>query len=199
MKNIFCTAAMIGIWSVSVFAQQREKLDSINAKRLDINKKGMFVLGGWAAVNIATGTPLAIVTPESPDKYFHEMNAVWNTVNLGLAISGLLSDKKEKGKVYSLYETMNESNKAQKILLFNAGLDAGYIATGLFLRQWGFNNDQYQNRLIGYGNSLLIQGGFLMAFDFTMFALHSTNNPKIKELFSYVRPTPTGLAFCYTF
>jgi hypothetical protein len=180
-------------------AQQGPKIDSINTKRLLINKNGMYVLGGWAVVNIAAGTPLAIVTPESPEKYFHEMNAVWNTVNLGLAISGLLSEKKERGKAYTAYETMNESNKAQKILLFNAGLDVAYITTGLFLRQWGYNNPDYENRLVGYGNSLLLQGGFLMAFDFTMFALHSTQNPKIKELFSYVRPTPTGLAFCYNF
>ncbi|MBY0425281.1 MAG: hypothetical protein K2Q22_06570, partial [Cytophagales bacterium] len=120
-------------------------------------------------------------------------------VNLGLGVSGILGETKNMKRIYNTYETITELNNMQKVYLFNGGLDFAYIATGFCLREWSQNNSQYQNVLLGFGNSLILQGGFLMAFDFAMVALHSSQNPKLKELFTYIRPTPTGVAFCYNF
>ncbi len=59
----------------------------------------------------------------------------------------------------------------QKVLLLNAGLDVGYMAFGGYLWQRGSSEDNA--RLTGYGQSLILQGAFLMAFDLTLFALNN--------------------------
>jgi hypothetical protein len=72
-------------------------------------------------------------------------------------------------------EIIKEFNNFQNIFLLNAGLDAAYIATGLYLRERSKNSPNHSNRLKGYGNSLFLQGGFLMVFDIAMYFIHQQN------------------------
>jgi hypothetical protein len=102
------------------------------------------------------------------------MNAFWNTVNLGLSIGGLLQERKLKIK--SLQDLNTRQKKLEKIFLINGGLDLVYmgVGTGLLLSK---NESDIKK---GYGQSLLLQGGFLMLFDGTMYFLHKNN--RIKEI-----------------
>ncbi len=62
----------------------------------------------------------------------------------------------------------------QSFLLLNAGLDVAYIATGFYLKERSKNSSSSE-RLRGYGNSLLLQGGFLLAFDVALYFIHQSN------------------------
>ena len=57
--------------------------------------------------------------------------------------------------------------------MINAGLDLAYIGTGAWLTQKSKTTTKKPERLEGFGNSLLMQGGFLLLFDGIMFAVHN--------------------------
>ena len=51
---------------------------------LAIQKTGMIVLSSWAGLNILTGIA-GNFRFKNESKYFYQMNAAWNVVNLGIA------------------------------------------------------------------------------------------------------------------
>jgi hypothetical protein len=71
-------------------------------------------------------------------------------------------------------EIIKDFNSLQNFLLLNAGLDVAYIATGLYVKERSKNSSSSE-RLIGYGNSLLLQGGSLLLFDVSLFFIHQNN------------------------
>lgn len=136
----------------------------------EINRTGMLVLGGWALANIVSGTTLSFTT-QGEAKYFNQFNALWNTVNLGLALNGLFNTGTDS---LSLYNSVTGHQTLQNIFVLNAGLDLAYIATGLFLKEKAKNSEK-KDILNGYGNSLLVQGAFLLVFDVAMYFIHQNN------------------------
>ena len=74
---------------------QKETLVSFEKKRVNITKKSMMVLAGWSAVNMVTS---AFATKNNNDemRYFHQMNVLWNGVNIGIAALGYLGAGFEK-------------------------------------------------------------------------------------------------------
>ena len=115
---------------------------------------GMGTLNGWALANITTGTLLALQEDDPQQAAFHQMNAGWNTVNLALATTSLLRDRPV------------EPQKLARVFWINAGLDVGYMAGGLLLRQRGLSQERPE--LVGWGDAILLQGGFLLVFDGVM-------------------------------
>ncbi|MBK7265764.1 MAG: hypothetical protein IPI12_05385 [Ignavibacteriales bacterium] len=138
--------------------------------KYEINRTGMLVLGGWALANIVSGTTLSFTT-KGEAKYFNQFNALWNTVNLGLALNGLFNTGTDS---LSLLNSVTGHQTLQNIFVLNAGLDLAYIATGLFLKEKAKNSDK-KDILTGYGNSLLVQGAFLLVFDAAMYFIHQNN------------------------
>lgn len=136
----------------------------------EINRTGMFVLGGWALANIVSGTTLSFTT-QGEAKYFNQFNALWNTVNLGLALNGLFNTGTDST---SLLNSVTGHQTLQNIFVLNAGLDLAYIATGLLLKEKAKNSEK-KDILTGYGNSLLVQGAFLLVFDAAMYFIHQNN------------------------
>lgn len=157
-------------FTAPVFAQQ--VIQDNNHQRNEINITGMKVLGGWALANMAIGSVVYFKT-SGKNKYFHQMNVFWNVANLGLATAGYFGAKADLNQQLNLARSINDQHKIEKILLLNAGLDVGYMATGLFLNERGKNRSS--DRLKGYGNSLLLQGAFLLIFDSGMYAIHNHN------------------------
>ena len=150
-------------------------LDGFNAQRLRTNRAGMGVLGGWAVANIGF-SGVQYFRTEGVTKGFHQMNVMWNLVNLGLALPGYLGSAPGSADGFSLAETVREQQKIEKILLVNTGIDVGYVMAGFFLRERSRNPVvKKPERMRGWGNSLLLQGGFLFAFDLTMVILHNRN------------------------
>jgi len=139
-------------------------------RRTQVNRVGMTILGAWAIGNILVGTSLALA--EVGDPAFHQMNAMWNTVNLGLAAFSLIQARRAQPPS-TLAKEIQAQHSIEKILLFNAGLDVGYMATGLWLRE--MNSGPWTQDLPGWGNALVLQGAFLFAFDLVLFAVHRRN------------------------
>ena len=158
------------VFTTPAFSQV--KIQEINQKRIEINTTGMKILGGWALANIAFGS-VSYFNSANKKKYFNQMNVMWNVVNLGLATAGYFGAKTDLNKQLNLAQSIHDQQKIEKILLLNTGLDIGYLATGLFLNERGKNKSS--DRLKGYGQSLILQGAFLLIFDGTMYAIHQKN------------------------
>ena len=156
-----------------IFPQSDSALISFYQKHRVINENAMLVLGGWAAGNILAGT-YGNFNAKGEAKYFHQFNAMWNVVNLGIAAFGYFNAINSDPSSMANLEILNDYNSLQSFLLLNAGLDAAYIMTGFYLKERAKNSPSAE-RLKGYGNSLLLQGGFLLAFDIALYFIHQNN------------------------
>ena len=153
------------------FAFKAQNLETFHQERSKLDKALMLTLGSWASANAVTGA-IGWTTAKSPEmKSFHQMNVMWNAVNLGLAVPGYLKARNAKA-VMSLSATLSEQQKTERIFLFNSGLDIAYITAGFLLRSMALNQQAKADQLNGFGKGLILQGSFLFAFDLTAFALH---------------------------
>jgi len=183
--------------SLPLFLQaQSFSLEEINASRLYKQKSSMMVLGGWAAGNIILGLSLFPGRTGS-DRYFHIMNAGWNAVNLGIATLGYLTAIKADPTSYDLYQTLAEQRKIQNLLLFNAGLDIGYMVGGAWLIERSRNVENNADRLKGFGQSIILQGAFLFTFDLIAYFAQAAENPKTKVILESLSFNGTGLSFTW--
>lgn len=157
-----------------------QSIHEVAQTQYEINRTGMLVLGSWALINLGSGI-YGNAQFSGQQKYFHQMNAMWNTVNLGLATAGYFSAKSLLTDP-TLSSVLSEQMSLENIFLLNTGLDVGYVMAGFFLRERSKNSSNNKNRLAGYGNSLLLQGGFLFVFDLIMYGLHHSNAPSILNL-----------------
>jgi len=166
MKAFIFTITFLFL-SVFAFSQSLEK--SWEAEQ-NYRQTGMMVLGGWAVANIASGLVLRSNT-SGVDSRFWEMNAIWNGVNLAIAGFGYFSAVKlgTDGTAFELYQ---EQIGMDKTLLFNAGLDLGYIAAGAWMMERSKNVSKNPDLWKGYGRSIMLQGAFLFAFDVAMVLIH---------------------------
>jgi len=167
-----------------VLAQQDSfNLLNFNTNRIEKQKKAMTILGTWAVANIAVGSLMAS-QKSGETKYFHQMNAGWNAVNLVIAGFGYYSASKLNLADLDIYASIEGNYQIQKILLFNAGLDVGYMLGGTYLIERSKNIDQNKKpeRLKGWGKSLVLQGGFLLAFDATTYWILASGNEKLRPL-----------------
>ena len=157
-----------------------------NRRRLTIQRTGMLTLLGWAAANIGVGA-YGWPTTDGRTKYFHQMNLFWNGVNAVIGGFGYAGAVGEDPRRLDRIETIEKTRSIQQILAFNAGLDLAYVAGGAWLRQRGDHGDDPQ--LIGYGESIILQGGFLFLFDVALWAFHQD---AIGDYKAAIRPGSDG-------
>lgn len=180
MKKIFFTSLFFLLFLGTCLAQSSD-LTEFNRERLNINKVGMITLGSWAIGNIAMNGFLARNAAGST-KYFYQGNIYWNLVNLGLAGFAYYASVNADPASFSVSESIKEFYSIQKILLLNTGLDVAYITGGFFLKEKARNVEKRSDLLKGYGNALILQGGFLLAFDLVMFLVHNSNADFLQNL-----------------
>jgi hypothetical protein len=99
----------------------------------------------------------------------------------------------------SAFDMYGLQTDLDKVLLFNAGLDLAYIAGGFWLVERSKNADKRPERLKGYGQSVILQGAFLFAFDIAFYALHQ--KMKVPEGLSFnLRPgAPDFMSLSFIF
>jgi hypothetical protein len=181
---------MASMWLTTQAQHMDQDLIRINQDRIELNSGGMLVLGGWAVSNILIGG-IGMTKTGGSVRYFHQMNTAWNTVNLAIAGYGYYGLRNQSVNL-SLAETISEFHSFEKILLFNAGLDVGYMALGAFLWERGLRKES--SRLKGYGQSLILQGGFLFSFDIILYLLNRSQSGNLNEILNNVQFTGTALS-----
>ena len=167
MKSIITT---IFVFAISILHCQ--SFDSYNQSRLDLNKNLMLGLSSWSIANAGLSS-IGWATTQGESKYFHQMNVGWSAVNLCLSIPGYLNARKSTPSNISMLDVVNLNRKDEKVFLFNAGLDLAYIAGGFYLKERANYTTKNYHRCRGWGNSIILQGSFLLLFDVTAVVLHS--------------------------
>jgi len=195
----FTLGIIICLLLISSYLQGQSNVwDSLNKRRLAINQQHLYVLGAWAGANIVQGTISASNTTGSA-RYLHQMNAYWNTVNLAIAGLGIWALKMQLNQAITPAGLMKEQKTVEKLLLLNTGLDVAYIMSGLYMKEKGLrlNND----RNTGFGNSLVLQGSFLLVLDLVQYFAHQKNGKAIQEQANKIQwgVGANGLGLSYRF
>jgi len=189
LKTLFVLAGMFT--GIICKGQNKSSIPAINEERKRLESNGMLVLGSWAVGNIVWGGIGASRTTGAR-KGFHQMNMYWNTVNLAIAGLGYFNARRHQENK-GLWESLEAQHKTEKILLFNAALDLGYMAGGLYLKERG--RRQQKNQLIGFGNAVMLQGAFLFVFDGMLYALQVKNKANFKPWMDKLSIHANGLSY----
>ncbi len=191
MRSIFTTLFifLFAINNNDCLSQFQE----FNQQRHEMDKRLMLGLGSWASLNlVGSGIGWAVSTNEST-KYFHQMNVMWNVVNLGLSIPGYIKAHRGNNRL-SFFETMNDQRKTETVFLINAGLDLAYISSGLLLKNKPNQDPTERDKSIGFGNSIILQGGFLLFFDWIAFSLHRRHSKnELNPFLQRIQPSLSGI------
>jgi hypothetical protein len=195
-RFIKCFFILAGLFfTIEVCAQKDSLIYSMDKNRIRNQQNGMLVLGTWSLGNIVSGVILKSQTQGS-DSYLHQMNALWNSVNLGIAAMGYLKTSRERPTSDPM-KAIEMQLQLEKSLLFNTGLDLAYISAGAWMIERSKNQFDLQkmSQLRGYGKSLIIQGSFLFLFDACFYAISSRNSKDLQRLISlfYITPTSIGI------
>lgn len=178
---------------------QQNPLADLNQGRLKVQTTGMWVLTGWSVANLAYGGVAAART-EGSTKYFNRMNMYWNVVNLGIAAPSLISSLRKRNNLpTTLDESIEELHSLEKTLLFNAGLDVAYLMGGLYLLERAQNTPDKHDRFKGFGQSILLQGGFLLLFDATNYLALRKSHRKAAEILKSVQFTGQSVGIVLAF
>jgi len=176
-----------------------QSLVDYNTERLKLDQNLMIGLTSWSLANVAVSA-YGWAKTDNEAMYFHQMNVMWCGVNLALAIPGYFKARKTDPRSFSFAQTWKEQIKTEKIFLFNTALDLVYMGSGLLLKQRAQLDDINYHRYRGFGNSLLLQGGFLFLFDLTATLLHTKHrNEKLNGFLEKVEMSDNGLGVKYLF
>jgi hypothetical protein len=152
--------------------------DSLTADRINKNKTNSTILATWAGLNIIQGS-ISATNATGADRYFFKSNVYWNLVNMGIAVYGLVGVRKELNRTIGFNENLIAQQKTEKLLLLNTGLDLAYVSTGFYLRERGARINS--ESATGIGNSLLLQGAFLLVFDLVQYGNHRKNGKILEQ------------------
>jgi hypothetical protein len=198
IKYIFVLAGLFFSYK-TVFAQRDSLIYSMDKHRFQNQQNAMLVLGTWSLGNIVSGVILKSQTQGS-ESYFHQMNALWNSVNLGIAAMGYLKTSKEQPTTDPM-AAIEKQLQLEKSLLFNTGLDLAYITAGAWMIERSKNqiNPQKNLQLRGYGKSLIVQGSFLFLFDACFYSISSRNSKDLQRAITLFYISPSGIGIQKTF
>jgi hypothetical protein len=165
---------------------------------LDKNRTGMYVLGGWAVSNILTGT-YGWATQSGSNKYFYQMNTMWNVVNLSIAGVALYQFYNTDISLLGGEEMLRKHINFERLFLINAGLDIGYMAAGAWLINRSGKSEKNSLRYKGFGQAVILQGAFLFAFDLVMFALQYQHRLKFQPILESIAFKPGEISYIFQF
>ena len=177
-KRLFLTSCLFMF--VLISARGQNNYQSFYGESLKINNTGMIVLGSWAVLNISTGA-YGWARSEGEAIYFHQMNLFWNVVNLSIAGFALYSNHGVDYSLLSNEELLSKHMTSERLFLINGLLDFGYVGTGFLLRYLSPKYPKNSARLMGYGNSVILQGAFLLMFDGVMWGIQRAHRLEFLE------------------
>ena len=129
----------------------------------EISTGFMAVLLGWGVANVGIGL-FRCREKELVRRYFWQMNFAWGAVDAllaGVTLAMIAGD-------YSRFMVDRALQTRQmNIVGWNGLLDVLYVLVGLMLIKYRAANRS--ERRLGYGRSIVVQGGFLLVFDALLF------------------------------
>lgn len=184
--------------SLPSFSQKIDLL-KFEQDRTRIQKNSMIALAGWSVANIV-GSGIATNTRNKEMRYFHQMNVMWGGINLAIAGLGYWGANREKFDNPTLESVMKHQNRIEKTYLINAGLDVVYVGAGLLMTKIA-DNKQNPEKLTGYGNSIMLQGGFLLVYDAILYAIHKNHGKLLKGVAENIslQAGPGAVSLVYKF
>jgi hypothetical protein len=197
MQKIFLLMCFFGA-SFQSFSQ-KETLVKFEKERVRYTKNSMAVLAGWSLVNIV-GSGIATNTRNTEVRYFHQMNVMWGGINLAIAGLGYWSAGREKINNPVLADVLKHQNRLEKTYLINLGLDVVYVGSGLLMNKTS-DNQKNPAKFEGYGNSIMVQGGFLLLYDAIMYSIHHKHGKQLKGIKDKVtlNAVPGAISLTYNF
>ncbi len=197
MKKVYVLVLFLLLYSSFLCAQSLAiDWSAFQTAGIRHQQKAMWVLGGWALGNMAVGGILSSQT-EGSQRYFHQMNMYWNVVNLGIAGLGYYGSMQEDLSSYTPYTSVAKHYSFQKVLLFNAGLDVGYLLGGLYLQERSRRGGSKQAQLKGFGQAIVLQGGFLLAFDLANYWIATNRDSHLQLLLNSSDGPAIGLSWLF--
>ena len=166
-------------------------LKEFNTSRLNLDEKLMIGLGTWSISNLAVSS-YGWAATENEAKYFHQMNVTWSAINLGLALPGYFKAKNSNSQI-SLGNTIRKQSETEQAFLFNTGLDISYLTAGFLLKSEGKHTIAKQAQLNGFGNGLLLQGGFLFLFDLSAYIIHRHHATLLNPMLDRLTMSSSGI------
>lgn len=189
---------LLSFFACNTQAQYKTNHDFM-VKRQQIGKSGMIAYTTWSGVNLAGGIA-CWAAMKGEGKYFGQMNVIWSAINLGIAIPGLIGSFKKIPQNIPNGKMIQQQYGSEATYLINGGLDFLYVGTGAFLRAIADNYPKSQDRLLGYGDAFLINGAFLLFFDFIQYFRHRHARKSANNLFlDQISMSDVGIGIKYTF
>jgi hypothetical protein len=146
--------------------------------------RGLAILSAWALLNlIGSGYLVRHADRRHAPYYFHGMNVMWGAINAALACWGILQLHFKVPAGLGVAELFRTQLFYENLFLLNAGLDVAYVMTGYYLRAQAASTGQRPERLLGFGQSLWVQGGFLLVFDAVMWTILHWQGQRLFSLF----------------
>ncbi|MBX2800694.1 MAG: hypothetical protein KTR31_23640 [Myxococcales bacterium] len=144
---------------------------------LPSERRHMAILGAWSGLNLVGGTVGLVLSDTPKGRSFHGTNLAWNTVNAGIALAGGLGAHARRDRLSTPEELRKRHRGLRTALAVNMGLDVVYVGTGLAL--WALGGRANGLELRSVGQALVIQGGFLMAFDTAFLVSHRARTGEV--------------------
>lgn len=179
-----------------------QEMLTFNQRQNLINRRGLFTLTGWAGANVIYGSIAAPLT-HGEARYFHATNAIWGAINVLIAAPGLAATySKKRDDNISFGKTLLRQHGQEKLYLLNGALDFAYVGAGAAM--WGFsdriNKQGTREAVSGIGKGVLLQGAFLLLFDWSMYIVHSQHAyNKLNHYTSGLVYTGTGVSYSLQF
>ncbi len=179
MKKTLCVLPLL--FFALVAQAQHDTLPHISLQQHAILRTGMLVLGGWAILNIMVSS-FKLTKTTRARRYFYQMNLYWNIVNIliaSLALHAIISSSQDP---IALTESIRQHTFIVKILYLNIGLDISYIVMGAYLRARSNTALIKPERLMGWGQSIVLQGVFLFLLDVVLTVMIEYNTSSLFKL-----------------
>lgn len=175
-------------------AQNEDDLEEIQYKQYKIAKKSLEGLFLYSSANMVTGL-IGRQNNQGSQRYFHEMNFAFNTVNFAISSVGYFTLMHPVFK--SRTEVLNDQIRLEGVYKFNAALDVFYVLGGLnLITKSRKTTGDSKNRMQGYGQSIILQGSFLFLYDLFLYHLHHRNTKRLENLTFGI--TSNGIGFSLT-
>ena len=147
MKKYLISFVITGMIINVCFCQTNTDLIDFNKSRNRKTNNALKVLGGWAVANeCASGYYYYHST--GSDKYFNQMNVIWNGVNLLIVGTSIFNHPNND---LSLTNSLKAQHSIETIYISNTILDLVYSSLGLYLTEKAKNDLANRDKYNGWG------------------------------------------------